>query len=96
MTARWLTPERTEGPQKVSAARMRLWHALNEFCRHHGGEVVSVPGHKELRIEVPKDSPLAAKLAEAGYDVRHCAVTSRITAGAFTTVDVIAILMPGK
>ena len=46
--------ERTEPTPKVSAQRMRLWHAVNDFCRQHGGAVVSVPGHKEMRIEIPK------------------------------------------
>ena len=93
------SPERAAVPERienVSAARMRLWHALHDFCRQHGGAVVSVPGDREIRIEAAQDSPLAAKLSEAGYDVRHCCVTSRITAGAFTTVDVISILLPGK
>lgn len=91
-----LNPDRVEPPQTVSAQRMRLWHALHDFIRQHGGAVVSVPGRRELRIEMPKDSPLAAKLAEAGYAPRHCCVTTRVTAGGFTTVDVISITMPGK
>jgi hypothetical protein len=85
-----------EKVEKVSAQRMRLWHALHDFVRQHGGAVVSVPGHREIRIEVPKDSPLAAKLSEAGYQPHHHCATTRIAAGAFTTVDVISIMMPGK
>ena len=85
-----------EKVEKVSAKRMRLWHALHDFIRQHGGAVVSVPGHKELRIEVPKDSALTVKLSELGYQPHHCCVTTRITAGAFTTVDVISIMLPGK
>jgi hypothetical protein len=38
----------------------------------------------------------AAKLSDAGYDPRHCCTTTRISAGAFTTVDVISIMLPGK
>jgi len=97
MTARWfIDTEKTEGPQKVTASKMRLWQALHDFIRHHGGEVVSLPGHRELRIETPKDSPLAAKLAEAGYAPRHCCTETRIAAGVFKTLDVIAITIPGK
>ena len=85
-----------EVPQKVSKQRMRLWHALHDFCRQHGGAVVSVPGHKEMRIEVPKDSALTAKpnrnWIRAAPLQYHDADRSR----AFTTVDVVAILMPGK
>jgi len=97
MTERWATnTDRVEGPQKVTAQRMRLWQALHDFIRHHGGEVVSLPGHRELRIEVPKDSALAAKLTEAGYAPRHCCTETRIAAGVFKTVDVIAVMMVGK
>jgi hypothetical protein len=91
-----LNPDKVEAPQKDSAQRMRLWHALHNFIRQHGGAVVSVPGHKELRIEIPKDSTLAVKLSELGYAPHHCSATTRITAGAFTPVDVISIMMPGK
>lgn len=91
-----LNPDKVQATQKITAQRMRLWNALHDYIRQHGGAVVSVPGHKEMRIEAAQDLPLAAKLSEAGYDVRHCCVTSRITAGAFTTVDVISILLPGK
>ena len=93
------TPARTEVREKVervSAQRMRLWQALNEFIDSQGGWVVSVPGHREVRIEVPKNSPLPVRLTELGYQPHHCCVTKRITAGAFTTVDVISIMMPGK
>ena len=85
-----------EKVEKVSAQRMRLWDALHDYIHQHGGAVVSVPGHKELRIEVPKDSALTAKLAEAGYDPRHCCTTTRITAGAFISVDVVSIMILGK
>jgi hypothetical protein len=43
-----------EKVEKVSAQRMRLWHALHDYIRQHGGAVVSVPGHKELRIEIAR------------------------------------------
>jgi hypothetical protein len=91
-----LNPDRVEAPQKVSAQRMRLWHALHEFCRHNGGTVVSIPGHREMRIEVRKNSTLPVKLSELGYQPHHCCATSRINAGAFETVDVIAVMLPGK
>ena len=89
-------PDKVEAPQKITAQRMRLWNALHDYIRQHGGAVVSVPGHKELRIEIPKDSPLPAKLIELGYQPHHNCATTRITAGAFTPVDVISIMMPGK
>jgi len=92
----YVNPDRVEAPQKVTAQRMRLWQALHDFIRHHGGTVTSLPGHRELRIEVPKDSPLAAKLAEAGYAPRHCCTETRIAAGVFKAVDVIAVMLAGK
>jgi len=75
---------------------MRLWHAIHDFCRQHGGTVVSVPGHKEIRIEIPKDSTLPTKLSALGYQPHHCCATTRITAGTFTTVNVVSITLPGK
>jgi hypothetical protein len=87
---------KSEPQHLVSEKQKRLWHALHDFIRHHGGEVVSLPGHRELRIEVPKDSALASKLTEAGYAPRHCCTETRIAAGVFKIVDVIAITMPGE
>jgi hypothetical protein len=55
------------------------WEALNTFIRKHGGAVVSVPGAKTLRVEVPKDSLLPAKLAELGYNVSSHGTVSRVT-----------------
>ena len=55
------------------------WAALNEYARRHGGAVVSVPGNKTLRVEVPKGSELPAKLAELGYHVAHCGTVTRVT-----------------
>jgi hypothetical protein len=70
-----------ETTPRVSLERLRLWNALHDYIRQHGGAVVSVPGHKELRIEIPKDSPLPAKLVELGYQPHHHCATTRITAG---------------
>ena len=90
-----LNPDKVEAPQKITAQRKRLWNALHDYIRQHGAAVVSVPGHKEMRIEIPKKSALPAKLAEFGYRPHHLCVTSRISAGAFETVDVVSILLPG-
>jgi len=95
MPARWLNPDR-DVPRKVSPTRMRLWHAINEFCRQHGGAVVSVPGLAEIRIEIPQGSGLPAKLTDLGYAPHFHAMTTRIDAGMFKTVDVVTIMMPGK
>ena len=43
--------DRSEVQPKVSEQRMRLWQALHSYCQEHGAWVVSVPGHRELRVE---------------------------------------------
>ena len=53
------------------------FEALNSFIRRYGGAVTSPPG-KVLRVEVPKGSPLPAKLAELGYNVAACGTVTRI------------------
>ena len=88
--------ERVERHEKVSAQRMQLWHAIHSFCRHHGAAVVSLPGLKEVRIEMAPGSPLGAKLVDAGYDPIHHSTETRISAGRFVVVDVISITLPGK
>jgi hypothetical protein len=82
--------------EKVSAQRMRLWQALHSYCQEHGAWVVSVPGHRELRIECRKDSILPSKLKELGYNPHHYCATTRITAGKFLPIEIIEISLPGK
>ncbi len=66
-----------EAPQKVSAQRMRLWHALHDFCRQHGGTVVPYRATKKCGSRFRRSSPLPAKLVELGYDVRTIAASPR-------------------
>ena len=47
--------DRSEVQPKVSEQRMRLWQALHSYCQEHGAWVVSVPGHRELRVECRKN-----------------------------------------
>ena len=91
-----LNPNRTEPTAGVSEQRRNLWDALNAYVMSHGGAVVSVPHHRELRIEIPKDSAIPTELARLGYDPRLCGSTTRIAAGAFTCVDIVEIVLPGK
>ena len=86
------------------------FEALNLFVRRHGGAVTSPPG-KILRIEVPKNSELPAKLRELGYiTVSHGSI-SRIVgtdyvkpadelygsrASPFAEYDVLEIRTDGK
>ena len=78
----------------LAQQRLKLFDAINSFCRQHGAAVVSIPGLKEIRIETPKNSGLAVKLAELGYNPHHAGMTTRIEAGTFTSVDVLEIFLP--
>jgi hypothetical protein len=53
--------------------------AMNAFVRKHGGSIVSPPGNKTLRVEVPKGSALPAKLRELGYIVAEHGTVTRVT-----------------
>ena len=67
--------------------RQKLWEALNDYVSTAGGWIVSMPGARILRIEIPQRSPLAAKLSELGYRVLHVGVGTRLTPGG--TVETI-------
>jgi hypothetical protein len=86
------------------------FEALNLFVRRHGGAVTSPPS-KILRIEVPKNSELPAKLTELGYIVAERGSVSRIIgtdyvkpsdelygsrASPFAEYDVLEIRTDGK
>jgi hypothetical protein len=86
------------------------WEALVEFTRRHGGFVTSPPG-KVLRIEVPKNSELPAKLAELRFNVVQCGSVTRVTGAlpisprterasgppsAFAEMDVLEIRTDGR
>ena len=90
-----LNPTRTD-PAPVSKRRMQLWHAIEEFCRERGAWVVSVPGHRMIRIECRKDSALPVQLTEFGYTVRHAGSHIRLDAGKMLPVDEIEIMLLGK
>lgn len=74
-------------PDKNAAAiaerekRQELFSALNEFIRKNGGAVVSVPGAERMRIEVPVNSQLPAKLSGMGYSLLFLGTSERILSG---------------
>lgn len=76
--------------------RKELWAALNAYIRDNGCHVVSKPGDKYLRFEMPRGSSLPAKLIELGYSPRHLNTDTRLQTGAFQPVDIIEITLPGK
>ena len=78
--------------ENTDAARARqkteLWEAINNFISQNGGWLVSPFGSDRLRVEIPRGSSLAAKLAEAGFEPRHIGTGTRITPNAITeTID---------
>ena len=91
-----LNPPRSERPIPISEQQKQLWHALHDYCRDHGAWIVSVPEHRELRIECRKDSALPVKLAQLGYSPRCCETRMRAEAGKFVSVDVIAFVLPTR
>jgi hypothetical protein len=91
-----LPRQRKEAAPTVSEKRLRLWNALRNFVHENGGAVVSVPGHKTMRIEVRKGSAIPAKLIAAGHHPYQCGSTTRIEGGRFAAVDIIEIDLPVK
>jgi hypothetical protein len=67
-------------PKAVKTKRRELWGALRDFIHQQAGWVTSVPGQQTMRLEIPKNSTLPAKLVEFGCSPRHCGMTTRITA----------------
>jgi hypothetical protein len=74
--------------------RKRLWEALSDYVHAQGGWVISRPGIKEIRIEIPKNSSLPTKLVELGYSPRHINTCTRIQLGKIVPVDVVEISLP--
>jgi hypothetical protein len=83
---------------------------MNEWVRRQGGFITSPPG-KLLRIEVPKNSELPAKLRELGYNVAACGSETRVTGAqaltpriermtgapsAFVECDILEVRLDGK
>jgi hypothetical protein len=91
----WINRPRSERLDPLKA-RTELSEALTQYVQQNGGWVTSVPGAKNMRIEMPQNSSLPTKLLELGYDPRHCGIGTRIEAGKFLSVDVIEVSLPGK
>jgi hypothetical protein len=69
----------------------RRWTAIADFVHAAGGWVTSPPFGRFVRIEVKQGSSLPVKLEEAGHHLRHAGMTTRISAGSFSTVDVLEL-----
>lgn len=64
---------------EANEQRRNLWDALNNYIAANNGWIVSPPGAKTIRIEVPAGSTLPAKLAELGHKVCTVGSNERIT-----------------
>ena len=94
-------PDRSEINKKVSEKQKKLWEALSAYITQQGGWVVSVPGLKVLRLEIPQGSSLASKLSELGWVPRHAGTGTRLSPGRtpeeiFRSVDIVEVTLPGK
>lgn len=86
-SANWEVVAR-ENARAREAARQRgkIFEALNKFITAEGGWITSLPGRREIRIEIRKNSALPRN-----YTPRLCSTGTRITGGNFAPVDVIEI-----
>jgi hypothetical protein len=73
--------------KEISEKRQRLRDALTTFIQGAGGWVTSVPGAKNLRVEIRQGSSLPAKLIELGYHPRLCGAGTRLGGVTETTND---------
>ena len=75
----------------ITEQRRKLWEALSAFIHSNGGHVVSPPGTKNLRVALPQNSALSARLLELGYSAR--ALVGGTENHGFMPVDVIEITL---
>ena len=73
--------------------RKELWEGLSKYIHDNGAYLVSSPGEKRLRIEIPQGSALPVKLRELGYLPRHLNTGTRLQSGSWLTVDIITITL---
>jgi hypothetical protein len=80
------------GVTETERRRIDLVGALVRYVHANGGHVISPPGAKHVRIEIPKDSTLPIKLAEDfNYHPIQCGTNMRVTNEGFVQTDLIEI-----
>jgi hypothetical protein len=96
--ADWLRDRAADRPSAVHAEKQRqLFAAFSEFVTREGGWVVSAPGQKLVRFEVPQFSSLPIRLAEKGFKLSYVgASATRNTSAGTIPVDVIELKLPGR
>jgi hypothetical protein len=78
--SKWVSSPRAAS-NAAAEKRQGLFEALNEYIRANGGWITSVPGVRDLRIEIPRGSALVNKLADLGYVMRCIGSSTRLTTG---------------
>jgi hypothetical protein len=73
-------PDAVAEKAKITEKQRDLWDALNQYVTERGAMIVSVKHANPVRLEVPLDSELPAKLRELGYDPIYCEQATRIGA----------------
>jgi hypothetical protein len=81
------------GASKVIQHRLSLLDALSKYVHANGGFVVSPPGDKVVRIEIPRGSDLPVRLA--AYHPVLCGSSMRTTNAGFVNVDIVEIVLEG-
>jgi hypothetical protein len=75
----YVTWSNDRATSKATHGRKELFAALDKYVTTHGGWTVSIPGAREIKIEVPKGSDLPGKLQALGWKPILCGTTMRTT-----------------
>ena len=90
--SKWANHPAPASAQKVCEERRKLWHDLNRYVRQEGGAIVSLPYSRTIRIEIPRTSTLATKLA--AFHPHHSGSVTRVTSDGIVAADVLVIDLP--
>jgi hypothetical protein len=80
--------------QAEAGKRQQVWQALNEYITRRNGFLVSPPGQRFLRVEIPQPSGLAGELRDLGYQLRLAGSNERIWGGRILPVSVFTFQIP--
>jgi hypothetical protein len=89
---KWLSASASRASEK-DQNRIKLFETLEKYIRASGGFVVSPPGDRVLRIEIPRGSDLPVRLA--AYRPVLCGSSMRTTNAGFVNVDIVEIVLEG-
>jgi hypothetical protein len=77
LNSRWSSRPRDAG-SKIDQAQRDCWDALHALVSGGGGAIVSVRFAELVRLEVPLDSGIPARLVQLGFDPVFIERTTRI------------------